>query len=62
MLGDIRGTTSSGGLVVNTTLLEGEYLTSRTVTKKELDRLQLHPHTVCPNWNYTIEPTTLSIT
>jgi hypothetical protein len=61
MLGYIRGTTSSGGLVVNATLLEGEYLTSRTVTKKELDRLQLHPHTVCPNWNYTIEPTTLSI-
>jgi hypothetical protein len=36
--------------------LEGEYLTSRKVSAKELQALSLRPHPICPNWNYTIEP------
>jgi Rhodopirellula transposase DDE domain len=56
MLGSIRGTTSATGLSVKATLLKGEYLTARKVTQKELDHLRLHPHSVCPNWNYTLEP------
>lgn len=56
MLGFIRGTTTATGLSVKAQLLEGEYLTARKVTQQELDELRLHPHSVCPDWNYTLEP------
>lgn len=56
MLAYIRGTKTTTGLRVKAALLEGEYLTSRKVTKKELAELALRPHSVCPDWNYTFEP------
>ena len=56
MLAYIRGTKTVSGLSVMAFLLEGDYLTSRTVTKRELEGLSLRPHRVCPNWNYTLEP------
>jgi hypothetical protein len=56
VLGYIRGTTSATGLSVKAVLLEGVYLTARKVTKQELNQLMLHPHAVCPGWNYTLEP------
>jgi hypothetical protein len=56
MLAYIRGTRTTTGLTVKAHLLEGEYLTSRKVTKQELDGLALLPHPVCPDWNYSIEP------
>ena len=56
MLAYIRGTSTVSGLSVKACLLEGEYLTSRTVTRRELDELSVRPHSVCPDWNYTLEP------
>ena len=56
MLAYIRGTRTATGLTVKAQLLEGQYLTSRKVTKRELGELALRPHSVCPDWNYSIEP------
>ena len=56
MLAYIRGTKTESGLSVKAYQLEGEYLTSRKVTKGELDELALRPHSVCPDWNYTLQP------
>jgi Rhodopirellula transposase DDE domain len=56
MLAYIRGAKTTTGLRVKATLLEGEYLTSRNVTKRGLADLALRPHSVCPDWNYTFEP------
>jgi hypothetical protein len=56
MLAYIRGTRTATGLTVKAQLLEGEYLTSRKVTKGVLAELALRPHSVCPDWNYSIEP------
>jgi hypothetical protein len=59
MLGYIRGTRTAAGLSVKAYLLKGEYLTAQKVTQRELDKLRLHPHSVCPDWNYTLEPRVL---
>ena len=56
MLAYIRGTKTVSGLSVRAYLLEGDYLTSREITKRELDALSLRPHSLCPDWNYTLEP------
>ena len=56
MLAYIRGTKSASGLSVMASLLEGEYLTAPKIAKRDLDGLSLRPHTVCPDWNYTLEP------
>ena len=56
MLAYIRGTKTRAGLSVKAYRLEGEYLTSRKVSAKELEALSLRPHPTCPNWNYTLEP------
>lgn len=59
MLGYIRGTRSATGLSVKAYLLEGAYLTARSITQGQLDELRLHPHSVCPDWNYTLAPRVL---
>src|SRR5205823_1121986 len=56
MLAFIRGTSTTTGLRVKASLLEGDYPTWRKVTKRELAELALRPHRVCPDWNYSIEP------
>ena len=56
MLAYIRGTRTTAGLSVRAYRLEGEYLTARKVSTSELEELSLRPHSVCPDWNYTIEP------
>ena len=56
MLAYIRGTSTTTGLTVKASLLDGNYYTSRKITKAEMDELSLHVHAVCPNWNYTIDP------
>lgn len=61
MLGYIRGTTSATGLSVKAIVLEGEYVTARKVTQEERGHLRLHPHSVCPDWNYTLEPHMLEL-
>jgi hypothetical protein len=56
MLGYIRGTTTSTGLSVKAVLDEGIYPRGQKVTWKDVDALNLTPHEVCTEWNYTIRP------
>jgi hypothetical protein len=56
MLACIRGTTTTTGLTVKATMLEGVYETGQSVPDSEMDKLNWERHTVCPNWNYTIRP------
>lgn len=56
MLGYIRGTTTTTGLSVKAVLDEGIYPKGQKVTWKDVDALDLTPHEVCPEWNYTIRP------
>jgi hypothetical protein len=56
MLGHIRGTTTETGLRVKAQLDEGFYRKGQKVSRKELGRIKLQPHAVCPGWNYTISP------
>ena len=57
MLGYIRGTTTTTGLTVKAVLDEGIYPKGQKVSWKDVDGLNLTPHEVCPEWNYTIRPT-----
>jgi hypothetical protein len=56
MLGYIRGTTTTTGLIVKAYLDEGIYRKGRKVTSEELDSLNLEPHNTLPEWNYTLRP------
>jgi hypothetical protein len=56
MLGYIRGTTTTTGLSVKAVLDEGIYPKGQKVAWKDVDGLNLTPHEVCPEWNYTIRP------
>ena len=56
MLGYIRGTTTVTGLTVKAVLDEGIYPKGQKVSWKDVDGLNLMPHEVCPEWNYTIRP------
>jgi transposase len=56
MLGYIRGTTTRTGLTVKAVLDEGIYPKGQKVSWKDVDALNLTPHEVCPEWNYTIRP------
>lgn len=52
----LRDTTTSGGLQVEAYLVPTSYPTGATVSNEAMALLNLHPHEVCPNWNYTIYP------
>jgi hypothetical protein len=56
MLGYIRGTSTAMGLSVSAFLDDGYYGRARKITRNEVDRLRLQPHSVCPKWNYTLTP------
>jgi hypothetical protein len=56
MLGYIRGTTTRTGLTVEAVLDEEMYAKGQKVSWKDVDALNLTPHDVCPEWNYTIRP------
>jgi hypothetical protein len=58
MLGYIRGTTTTTGLSVAARLDEETYPKGQKVTREEMDQLNLKPHDVCPQWNYTLSPRT----
>jgi Rhodopirellula transposase DDE domain len=55
-LGYIRDTTTTTGLRVMASLLEGVYQTGKRVTTAVMNTLHVEPHAVCPRWNYTIRP------
>jgi hypothetical protein len=56
MLECIRGTTTRKGLTVKAFLLDRTFETGKTATDAEMSQLRLRQHSVCPRWNYTIEP------
>ena len=56
MLGYIRGTTTTTGLKVKASLIEGIYETGKKVSDAVMKTLNLKHHAVCPRWNYAIRP------
>ena len=56
MLGYIRGTSTTKGLIVKAFLLNKLYKKGQRVLSKELEMLSLELHTTCPQWNYSINP------
>lgn len=56
MLGYIRGTTTRTGLKVKAHLDSTQYERGQKVTKDVMVSLRLVPHSVRPDWNYTLHP------
>lgn len=56
MLGYIRGTSTATGLKVKAFLDRGVYKRGQKVRSKDLERLKMKPHAICPKWNYTLNP------
>jgi hypothetical protein len=56
MLGYIRGTTTTTGLMVKAHLDEGTYKKGQKVTKDRMQTLDITHHSTCSEWNYTIRP------
>jgi hypothetical protein len=56
MMGYIRGTRTETGLEVTAHLDEAFYKKSVQYSHKDVDRLSLKAHDICPQWNYTISP------
>lgn len=56
ILGYIRGTQTSTGLKVESTLIEKVYQKGIKISDKEMKCLNIEFHAVCPQWNYTISP------
>ena len=56
MLNAIRGTTTNRGLRVTARLDPRKYPKKIKVPDREMRELNLHRHTTCPDWNYTIRP------
>ncbi len=58
-LDGIRRTTTSSGLTVHATLVNTLYEKGLTVSDQQMAALDIELHRTCPQWNYTIYPTTL---
>jgi hypothetical protein len=58
LLAFVRGTATSGGLVVHAELQPGEYPTGVKVSDVEMKSLNIEHHLICPTWNYTVRPRT----
>jgi Rhodopirellula transposase DDE domain len=56
----IAGTTTAAGLTVTAQLKRGGNETGEKVSNEEMRRLSLTPHSVCPEWNYTLSPRSCS--
>jgi hypothetical protein len=52
----IGETKTETGLMVRAVLVTEKYETGIKVSDEVMDRLNLHYHDVCPQWNYTIRP------
>lgn len=56
MLNFIRGTTTSTGLRVRATLLEGTFEKGQSVSEDQMKQLHIEHAAVCAQWNYTLRP------
>jgi hypothetical protein len=61
MLGYLRGTTTETGLTVRAALHDATYQTGESVSDAEMATLNLTRHDVCPTWNYTLRPRSLTL-
>lgn len=52
----IEGTETATGLQVTAVLKRGGNETGERVPDKEMQRLRIEPHAVCPRWSYTLRP------
>jgi hypothetical protein len=52
----LRTTKTDAGLVVNATLLPGDYPTGVKLSQTQMNRVNLRQHRVLPMWNYTLVP------
>jgi hypothetical protein len=52
----IRGTKTTTGLHVDAFLTENKYEKGIRVSDREMKRINIQRHRVCPAWNYTIYP------
>ncbi len=56
MLDLLGQTTTATGLIVQAHLVTTEYPTGLKVSDADMAALNLQPHDICPQWNYTIRP------
>lgn len=56
LLAYVRGTQTATGLDVQAFLHDQVYQHGQSVSDAAMKALNLEPHTVCPEWNYTIRP------
>jgi len=56
LLNYLRGTTTSTGLTVRATLLEGMFAKGLKVSDTQMECLNLEHAEVCAQWNYTLRP------
>jgi hypothetical protein len=56
LLAYLRGTTTDTGLSVTAELPEVVYGKGQSVSNAEMAQLNLEPHLVSPQWNYTLRP------
>ena len=61
LLACIRGTTTRAGLQVAAFLVEQVYERGIKVADEVMQSLNLERHAICPNWNYTIRPRSVSV-
>lgn len=57
----LTATTTRTGLIVQAHLVTTQYLTGVKVSDELMQSLNFHPHQICPQWNYTIYPRSLSV-
>jgi hypothetical protein len=62
VVGYLRQTTTTTGLVVTADLLPGVYTTGERVSDEAWDQLSIQRHAVCPSWNYTLRPRPVAAT
>jgi Rhodopirellula transposase DDE domain len=61
MLEYLRGTTTTTGLRVQAEQVPQIYRTGVQIADAAMAELNIHPHAICPAWNYTIHPRSLTL-
>jgi hypothetical protein len=61
MLAYLRGTTSTTGLSVTAELHDAVYQKGQVVSDAAMAQLNLEPHAICPQWNYTVRPRSTTV-
>jgi len=56
MLNYIRTTTTTTGLAVRARLVRRHFPKGQTLSPREMEEVNLHPHRTLPAWNYTLRP------